>query len=149
MDSIQFKVEYSEEQKASVISIYVNDESLIERMKRYEAQFESEIAGLYEGLNIDLVDHIEAHFTGRLQEDDIFNYEGKTLVLGCNCGLPDCWPLLVKITETGDSIMWSHFEQPHRAEDSPGGYWDYSNFPPLHFQKREYIEQLNNISRSD
>ncbi|MBU5351149.1 hypothetical protein KQI74_02585 [Paenibacillus barcinonensis] len=149
MDSIQFKVEYSEEQEASVISIYVNDESLIERMKRYEAQFEPEIAGLYEGLNTDLVDHIEAHFTGRLQEDDIFNYEGKTLVLGCNCGLPGCWPLLVKITETGDSIIWSHFEQPHRTEDSAGGYWDYSNFPPLHFQKREYIEQLNNISRSD
>lgn len=148
MDSIQFKVEYSEEQEASVISIYVNDESLIEHMKRYEAQFEPEIAGLYEGLNIDLVDHIEAHFTGRLQEDDIFNYEGKTLVLGCNCGLPGCWPLLVKITETGDSIIWSHFEQPHRTEDSAGGYWDYSNFP-LHFHKREYIEQLNNVSRSD
>ncbi|MBB6022292.1 hypothetical protein HNR77_003389 [Paenibacillus sp. JGP012] len=149
MDSIQFKVEYSEEQEASVISIYVNDESLIERMKRYEAQFESEIADLYEGLNIDLVDHIEAHFTGRLQEDDIFNYEGKTLVLGCNCGLPGCWPLLVKITEIGDSIIWSHFEQPHRTEDSAGGYWDYSNFRPLHFHKRDYIEQLNNISRSD
>ncbi|WP_434751550.1 hypothetical protein [Paenibacillus amylolyticus] len=73
MDSIEFKLEYSEEQEASVITIYVNNESLVERMKRYEAQFESEIAGLYEGLNIEMVDHIEAHFTGRLQEDDIFN----------------------------------------------------------------------------
>ncbi|MGQ8874428.1 hypothetical protein [Paenibacillus sp. TSA_86.1] len=149
MDSIEFKLEYSEEQEASVITIYVNNESLVERMKRYEAQFESEIAGLYEGLNIELVDHIEAHFTGRLQEDDIFNYEGKTLVLGCNCGLPGCWPLLVKITETDDSIIWSQFEQPHRTEDSAGGYWDYSTFPSFHFRKKDYIEQLNNISRPD
>lgn len=70
MDIIQFKVEPSQESDYTVLNIYVNQQPFIEWVKSYEMQFEPDIAGGYEGLDIeDLID-IEGHFLGRLTEDD-------------------------------------------------------------------------------
>lgn len=147
MDVIHFTIEYSEEQDAQILSIYINGENLNELMRRYEIQFEPSIAGGYEGLNIEYLKNIEEHFFGKLNENDIYNYDGKTLVLGCNCGEPGCWPLIVRITEEDEVIIWSEFEQPFRDEESAGGYWDYTNFKSLEFNKQLYEEQLKAICK--
>jgi hypothetical protein len=51
MTTIQFKIEKSQEWKHHVLDIYINDENLIEFIKRYEMEFDPKIAGGYEGLN--------------------------------------------------------------------------------------------------
>ncbi|OXM82455.1 hypothetical protein [Paenibacillus rigui] len=145
MDMIHFTVEYSENQKAQILGIYINGKDLVELIRNYEIQFEPSIAGGYEGLNIKFLKNIKEHFTGKLNENDIFKYEGKTLALGCNCGEPGCWPLLIKITEEDEVITWSEFEQPYRNEESAGGHWDYSNFQSLEFNRKQYEEQLKMI----
>jgi hypothetical protein len=142
MNTIQFKVEKSQELEHHVLNIYLNNVNLIEFIKQYEVQFEPKIAGGYEGLNTNYLDNLYEHLYGNLDENDLFNYNGKTQVLGCNCGESGCWPLLVKITVNDETIVWSDFEQPHRSEDSAGGYWDYSNLKQLEFDKKDYEEQL-------
>ncbi|PJN54340.1 hypothetical protein PAEVO_10610 [Paenibacillus sp. GM2FR] len=59
MDVIHFTIEYSEEQDAQILGIYINGENLNELMRRYEIQFEPSIAGGYEGLNIAYLKDIE------------------------------------------------------------------------------------------
>ncbi|TCZ79361.1 hypothetical protein E0485_05735 [Paenibacillus albiflavus] len=145
MDTIQFKVEYSEDQDAQVLGIYINGENLVELIRRYENQFDPSIAGGYEGLNIKFLNNIKEHFTGKLNEDDLFYYEGKTLIMGCNCGEPGCWPILIKVIEEDEVIVWNEFEQPHRNEESASGHWDYSKFKPLRFNRKQYEEQLKII----
>ncbi|RUT46595.1 hypothetical protein EJP82_12155 [Paenibacillus anaericanus] len=147
MESIQFKVEHSQEDDYEILNIYINDENLIEFIKRFEMQFQPNIAGGYEGLNINFITDICEHFSGELNENDLFNYGGKTQILGCNCGEPGCWPLVVKITVKDQHIIWSDFEQPHRSEESEGGFWNYSQVAPLEFNRKVYEEQLKSIER--
>jgi len=35
-------------------------------------------------------------------------------VLGCTCGITECWFLLVRITVLDEVVIWSDFEQVHR-----------------------------------
>ena len=146
MDVIQLKVEPSQEADYSVLNIYVNQQPFIEWVKSYEMQFEPDIAGGYEGLDIEDFIDLEAHFLGRLTEDDRFNMEGKIQLLGCNCGIPGCWPFLVKITVHEDTIAWSDYEQPYRSEDSAGGHWNYSRLAPLEFDRQQYEEELQHLT---
>lgn len=39
----------------------------------------------------------------------------KTVVLGCNCGIVECWPLLVKVDLHGSVVVWSRFETFYRS----------------------------------
>lgn len=142
MDTINFKVEHSDEHNIQILNIFVNNENLVDLIKEFEMQHDPSIAGRYEGLSIYSIYNLKEHFTGRLNENDVFNYQGKTQIIGCNCGEPGCWPLLVKIIEEDEKIIWSEFEQPYRAKESAGGYWNYSNFKSFEFIKNQYEEQL-------
>ncbi|MEC0129145.1 hypothetical protein [Paenibacillus pabuli] len=149
MNLIHFKIEPSQEEtNIKVLNIYINNENLIEIIKRYEVQFDPKIAGNYDGLNINFYKDIDEHFFGELNENDLFNYDGKTQILGCDCGEPGCWPLLIKISVSDEIIVWSDFEQPYRNEDSAGGYWDYSNLKPFVFHRKQYEEQIKEIYRN-
>ncbi|MFD6397154.1 hypothetical protein [Nocardia sp. NPDC060249] len=33
----------------------------------------------------------------------------------CSCGELGCWPLLTRISLTGDLVVWDCFEQPYRT----------------------------------
>lgn len=55
MKSFQFKVEYSQEDDYEILNIYINDENLIEFIKRFDMQFQPNIAGGYEDLNINFI----------------------------------------------------------------------------------------------
>ncbi|MFL0373757.1 hypothetical protein [Paenibacillus amylolyticus] len=146
MSLIHFKIEPSQEEEHKVLNIYIDNENIIELIKKYEMQFEPQIAGGYEGPSINFLKNINEHLFGELNENDLFNYDGKTQILGCNCGEPECWPLLVKIKVNDEIVVWSEFKQPHRNEDS-GEYWDYSNLKPLEFNRKQYEEQVSDISK--
>ena len=60
---------------------------------------------------------------------------GKAAVLGCTCGVVDCWLLQVRITLSGSSVRWSEFGQFHR----PG--WKY-DLGPFEFEREQYESEL-------
>ncbi|GEM31846.1 hypothetical protein NN3_28530 [Nocardia neocaledoniensis NBRC 108232] len=61
-----------------------------------------------------------------------FRGQQKTQVLACSCGEWGCWPLLTRITLTGDLVVWDRFEQPHRPAR------DYTTFGPILFDRSQY-----------
>jgi hypothetical protein len=62
---------------------------------------------------------------------------GKTCVLGCDCGDPGCWPLLVRISRSASVIAWSAFSQFHRN-------WVY-DLGPYQFDADAYEQELQRI----
>ncbi|MEU7187498.1 hypothetical protein [Streptomyces sp. NPDC045470] len=84
---------------------------------------------------------MEDHFHGRSADT-----WGMTLLLGCECGEPGCWPLTARITVTGDLVIWDSFEQSHRPER------DYTAFGPFRFDRNRYrdaVQALSAAIRSD
>lgn len=72
----------------------------------------------------------------RLEPDD--PHHGKTCVLGCDCGDPGCWPLVVRITRKASLIGWSEFSQFHRE-------WGYG-LGPYEFNAGAYDQEFQRIS---
>lgn len=66
--------------------------------------------------------------------DDDDPRRGKATLLGCTCGIVECWFLLVRITVLDDVVIWSGFEQFHRN-------WIYG-LGPFVFDKRAYLREL-------
>ncbi|MFF3333366.1 hypothetical protein ACFYWX_28085 [Streptomyces sp. NPDC002888] len=60
-----------------------------------------------------------------------------TPVLGCTCGIWECWPLLARITVTPTTITWSSFRQPHREE------WGELRMGPYVFARQSYEAALS------
>ncbi|MEQ4719078.1 hypothetical protein [Nonomuraea sp. B19D2] len=62
------------------------------------------------------------------QEDD------EIMLLGCTCGVPECWALLAKI-EVGDTVVrWSGFRNNHRDWEPALG--------PFDFARQQYEDAL-------
>lgn len=59
---------------------------------------------------------------------------GKAAVLGCTCGIAECWFLLVRITLLDEVVIWSDFEQFHRD-------WSY-DLGPFVFDRAAYERAL-------
>ncbi|MCT9089088.1 hypothetical protein N4G70_09425 [Streptomyces sp. ASQP_92] len=54
------------------------------------------------------------HFLGDATPNTRHTPTGAIAVLGCSCGIWECWPLLTRITATAETVTWSDFRQPHR-----------------------------------
>lgn len=112
--------------------------SLLEVLKIWEKPFDEKIAGgydwgdagkLYESLVIDVRKGIPFHE-----------------ILRCNgCGDWFCWSFRIEVRETDDLVIWTNFRQRSRNKYSPGDYWDYSLYPPLVFDKKQYYEELEQM----
>jgi hypothetical protein len=63
-------------------------------------------------------------------------------VLVCDCLNEGCWPFCVIAKETKNQVMWTKYLQPHRNKKSFAGFWDYSKYPPLVFDKQQYYDEL-------
>ena len=61
---------------------------------------------------------------------------GRIAALGCACGEPVCWPLLVRIRVEDDTATWDDFGQPHRNR------WRYDGLRPFVFDRSRYLEAL-------
>ena len=60
-------------------------------------------------------------------------------VLGCTCGVTECWPLLARITRTADTVVWSDFRQPRRA-------WSHEGLGPFTFARDPYAAALAGLT---
>jgi hypothetical protein len=60
---------------------------------------------------------------------------GKTMVLGCTCGVSECWFVQARIEVGPEMVRWSEFGQFHRPECVYG-------LGPFTFDRREYETQL-------
>ena len=77
--------------------------------------------------------------SSRLLGEPATHYDGaesKIAVLGYVCDEPGCWPFQVKIALRDDEVVWSGFNQPHRA-------WRYDGLRPLVFDRTQYLSALN------
>jgi hypothetical protein len=105
------------------------------------------LAGQYSGLqwhpSTDPVE-LMRHYLG--DPDPAYLYQGRTQILGCECGEPGCWPLVCCIRATGKRVYWSDFAQPQRSGRRPrpwhSGQWRYTSFGPFTFQRAHYEEAL-------
>ena len=59
---------------------------------------------------------------------------GKSTVLGCTCGVIECWFIVVRIKLDINTVEWSDFSQFHRN-------WPY-NLGPFTFRRAKYEEEL-------
>ncbi|MFI9561456.1 hypothetical protein [Nonomuraea endophytica] len=80
---------------------------------------------------------LDEHFLGKENS----GLGPKTAVLGCECGEVGCWPLMTRITLTGDLVVWDAFEQVHRPNR------DYAAFGPFLFDRAQYGQALGALLR--
>jgi hypothetical protein len=52
-------------------------------------------------------------------------------------------PLLVRVTTTAETVVWSEFEQPHRR-----GRWSYEKLGPFIFDQRQYELAIETVSQA-
>ena len=60
-------------------------------------------------------------------------------LLGCNCSVPDCWPLLATISLTDGRVIWDRFRQPFRRDQN------YSAFGPFVFREDQYVNAVREL----
>lgn len=107
MNSFELRLTEAEYPNVRVI---VDGRDLIDRLRRIElalaaTDHERKLAGTYSGLQpyewADLP----------MQEED-----GRAAVLGCVCGVVECWPFRVRIQIRPQTVIWSDFEGPHGSD---------------------------------
>ncbi|MEH2195331.1 MAG: hypothetical protein V7K98_22185 [Nostoc sp.] len=119
-----------------VAEIYINNEPLIELVRQIEEPFvRAEIEERRaEGEKIREIDFLAGDYLyllpsmvvlpsrNLLNEPWNHNFSleagdpriGKATVLGCTCGVIQCWFMLVRITLNESTVQWSEFSQFHR-----------------------------------
>ena len=111
-----------DEYPGETIDIMVNDRDLAELVGAVERPFaeaegHTSIAGSYGGLSPgQLAGTPMDHFFGSPKSHLFCGPEGKTVLLGCECGEPGCWPLMARIDVRDVTVAWVEFEQPHRRD---------------------------------
>lgn len=127
------------EREREVVDVFINNRRLIDMVREVELPFarnegNPEIAGGYLGLPPEAVFLPGRGFLDN--PDEWYGQEGKSAVLGCECGEPGCWPFLVKIKLETDRVIWDGFEQPYRKK------WKYDKLEPFVFDREQYENQL-------
>lgn len=145
---------------ASDGNFYINNCSLIDIVKEIEIacitkENEEEqyfleddedlysIAGYYAPLPLYMVKFSSRYlldepkdFTSGLASLDSLRLE-KTTLLGCTCGIIECWFLLAKVTLKEKIVTRSNFQNFHRD------WWEYNLC--FTFERKQYESQLNKI----
>ena len=75
------------------------------------------------------------HYLGEPIEVPHGGDDGETMVLGCSCGINDCWALLTRITLAERTVTWSGFRNSGRS-------WDLSGLGPFVFSRSQYETSL-------
>ncbi len=141
MNTIRFQVEEGKDVAGETqlfANIFIDDKNLIDILRKYELPFakkegSEEIAGSYAALLPDELFSNLTMYNGSESE--------QVAVLDCTCGCEGCWTFMLRVIETDDCIIWTDFEQIHRAKGSHN-YWDYSNFPNFKFNKTDYLNKI-------
>ena len=136
LDRVAFRIDNES------VAIEVNGRPLVELVGEVERPFAERegspnIAGAYAPLELRVFDSLEQHFHGAPGSDLVCGPRDKTVLLGCDCGEPGCWPLMAHVEVRYDTVTWDGFTQPHRDER-----WSYDAMRPLTFDRRQYDEAL-------
>ncbi|MEV6907949.1 hypothetical protein [Amycolatopsis sp. NPDC051071] len=75
------------------------------------------------------------HFLGEPLELPHGGDDGETMLLGCTCGINDCWAFLATIVLTEETVTWSGFRNNSRD-------WDLSGLGPFIFSRSQYEASL-------
>src|SRR5207248_5022763 len=112
LNAITFRIVPSEHAKDSgEVQILIDGRNLRELARDVELTQpgSTDIAGKYAGLPADQdVLPPSQHFLG-VPRWTIYDYDGKTQVLGCECGEPGCWPLVCTIAAAPAEVVWRDF----------------------------------------
>ncbi len=132
-----------------VVDIFINGRNLIEILREIEQPFADReehprLAGQYVGLRPEVIFLPSRHFLGDpddRHENFICEHKDKIVIYECGqCGYAGCWPMLVTITVTEETVTWSDFEHAHRSHlDNP---WRYDSLGPFVFKREQYVAQL-------
>jgi hypothetical protein len=131
------------------VRLLVDDRDLAELVREVElpharAEGAPRIAGAYAGLApSQLRGGLRRHFLVGEGSDLACGPREKTVLLGCDCGEPGCWPLMARVSVEEDAVVWSEFEQPQRRDA-----WSYAGFGPLRFARAQYEAALAESERA-
>jgi hypothetical protein len=137
-----------EDEGAHELRVTVDGEDLNEIARRAELpdatrDAQPDVAGGYAGLRASAFKGlIGEHFLGGSGSHLFSGPDGKTVLLGCVCGDPGCWPLMARVEVGASEVRWSDFEQPHR--DS----WSHEGLGPFVFDREQYAAALEAADRS-
>lgn len=147
VDALAVNVEASEELLSDgtriwqFVHLFVNGEDLLELVRRAEEPYarvdeRERMAGSYFGLPPGWVLPPSRHFLGEPRNDDDA-LDGKTFLLGCTCGVPECSPLTARVTMTDNTVTWSEFGNPNHPS------WTLDQLGPFIFDRSQYEEALS------
>ena len=142
MDSIKFYLndyEMNGEGLTEVV-VTINGESLLELIKRREQGFaakegQASIAGGYAYLS--LIDFEELFLRAAL-EADLAQDERDVVLLGCPCGIWDCWYLALKIKFETETVKLYDFTNPRRKN------WRYGL--EFKFDRVSFMSEISKIA---
>ena len=145
MDSIKFYLndyEMNGEGLTEVV-VTINGEPLLELIKRREQGFaakdgQASIAGGYAYLS--LIDFEELFLRAAL-EADLAQDERDVVLLGCPCGIWDCWYLALKIKFETETVKLYDFKNPRRKD------WQYGL--EFKFDRVSFVSEISKIASFD
>jgi hypothetical protein len=152
VDTLRFEIGKRDDPGNGVVDavdVFVDGRNLVDILREVELLFATregkpDLAGRYVGLPPEDIFLPSPRLLGEpTTYYDHDSPDGKIAVLGCVCGEPGCWPFRVKITFQDDVVIWSGFEQPHRAGYEKVSAWRYDEMQPLVFDRTQYLSALN------
>lgn len=142
MDSIKFYLnDYEiEGESFTEVVVTINGEPLLELIKQREQSFaakdgQSCIAGDYAYLS--LID-FEELFLRTALEADLAQDERDVVLLGCPCGIWDCWYLALKIKFETETVKLYDFTNPRRKD------WQYGL--EFKFDRVSFMSEISKIA---
>ena len=142
MDSIKFYLNDYESNGESFTEVVVtiNDEPLLELIRQCEQSFaakegQASIAGGYAYLS--LID-FEELFLRTALEADLAQDERDVVLLGCPCGIWDCWYLALKIKFEENTVKFTDFTNPRRKD------WQYGL--EFKFDRADFMSEISKVA---
>lgn len=134
MNSIELRLEQlSELTEEGAVGVLIDGTDLIARLKDLErplacAEGHPKIVGACLGLP-------PSAFLSWLE----LAPDGRSTILGCECGVFACWPFCVRITIDAATVKWLYFQQPFRPN------WNYAGLGPFIFARAQYCAEIARI----
>ncbi|MEU6716504.1 hypothetical protein ABZ897_33990 [Nonomuraea sp. NPDC046802] len=108
----------------------------LERREEFAPEPAPLLAGDYAYFSTRLYGWPERHYLGEPVEVAYNQDDDEVMLLGCTCGIAECWALLARIEVTESIVRWSGLRNNHRDWDVAG------RLGPLEFSRQQYEQAL-------
>ncbi|MEV4077723.1 hypothetical protein [Nonomuraea fuscirosea] len=154
MDTMR-RIEFRQGGKGTgdLMEIVIDDVPLLELVREAELPFARQeqlerqpdfapepaplLAGDYQSFSRARFGWPSRHYLGEPAETACNQNDDEIMLLGCTCGIADCWALLARIEIDGAVVRWSGFRNNHRDWDLTG------RLGPFVFSRRQYEHALH------